>query len=208
MTKGEHTRREIVDRALLLAGEVGLEGLSLGALAADLNLSKSGLFAHFKSKEVLQLEVVHRAIGRFVREVVLPAIGEPRGEPRVQALFDRYLDWISGPDRQGSCFFMALTQEYDDRPGPVRDLLVQSQRDWRHTISRAAHIAAEEGHFRADLANPTDHGTLSGEQFAFEFVGICMVFQQTFKLLAEARAEILARNAWNALLARHRPAVH
>jgi AcrR family transcriptional regulator len=199
ITKGEQTRREIVDRALLLAGEVGLEGLSLGALAADLNLSKSGLFAHFKSKEVLQLEVVRHAIDRFVREVVLPALGAPRGEPRVQALFDRYLDWISGPARQGSCFFMALTQEYDDRPGPVRDLLVQSQRDWRLTLARAARIAAEEGHFRADL---------DADQFAFEVVGICMVYQQTFKLLAEARAEVLARTAWSALLARHRPPVH
>jgi AcrR family transcriptional regulator len=199
MTKGEQTRREIVDRALFLAGEVGLEGLSLGALAADLKLSKSGLFAHFKSKEVLQLEVVRRAIDRFVREVVLPALGLPRGLPRVEALFDRYLDWIGGPDRRGSCFFMALTQEYDDRPGPVRDLLVQSQRDWRLTLARAARIAAEEGHLRADL---------DADQFAFEVVGIGMVYQQTSKLLAEARAETLARTAWNALLARHRPAVH
>jgi AcrR family transcriptional regulator len=199
MSKGEQTRREIVDRALILAGEVGLEGLSLGALAADLKLSKSGLFAHFKSKEVLQLEVVRRAIDRFVQEVVHPALIVPRGEPRVQALFDRYLDWIGGPARQGSCFFMALTQEFDDRPGPVRDLLVQSQRDWRLTLARAARIAIEQGHWRADLDT---------EQFAFEVVGIGMVFQQTAKLLADARAEKLARIAFLGLVTRNRSQVN
>jgi AcrR family transcriptional regulator len=196
VTKGEQTRREIVDRALLLAGEVGLEGLSLGSLAGDLRLSKSGLFAHFRSKQALQLAVVRRAIERFVREVVREALTEPRGEPRVRALFDRYMDWIHGPERSGSCFFMALTQEYDDRPGAVRDLLVQSQRDWRLTLVRAARLAMQEGHFRAG-ADP--------EQFAFEVVGICMVYQQTAKLLADPRAQARARVAFDALLARQQP---
>ncbi len=195
MTKGEETRREIVERALALAGEKGLEGLSLGTLAADLKLSKSGLFAHFRSKEALQLEVVRRAIARFTSEVVLPALTAPRGEPRVQALFERYLAWICGPGRHGSCFFMALTQEYDDRPGAVRDLLVQSQRDWRQTLARAARIAVEEGHFRPDL----DTG-----QFAYELVGIGMAFQQTYKLLHDPQAEPLARLAFAGLLARSR----
>jgi AcrR family transcriptional regulator len=193
MTKGEQTRREIVDRAFALAGEVGLEGLSLGALAADLELSKSGLFAHFRSKEALQLAVLHRAIERFVGEVVLPAFAQPRGEPRVRALLDRYIAWIRGPERQGSCFFMALTQEFDDRPGAVRDLLVESQRDWRRTLGRAALLAVEQGHFRADL---------DAEQFAFEVVGICMSFQQTYKLLGDADAERHARTAFAALLLR------
>lgn len=199
MTKGEQTRREIVDRALAMAGEVGLEGLSLGNLAAGLRLSKSGLFAHFRSKEALQLEVVRHAIDLFVREVVAPALAAPRGAPRVEALFERYLVWIGGPANQGSCFFMALTQEYDDRPGAVRDLLVESQRDWRRTLARAARLAVAEGHFRAGL---------DLDQFAFEVVGICMVYQQTAKLLAEPHAERLARTAWNALLERCRPVLH
>jgi AcrR family transcriptional regulator len=195
MSKGEETRREIVERALVLAGERGLEGLSLGTLAADLRLSKSGLFAHFRSKEALQVDVVRRAIARFTAEVVVPALALPRGEPRVQALFELYLGWICGPGRPGSCFFMALTQEYDDRPGAVRDLLVQSQRDWRHTLARACRIAVEEGHFRADL---------DAVQFAYELVGIGMVFQQTHKLLHDAQAERLARAAFEGLLARSR----
>jgi AcrR family transcriptional regulator len=195
MSKGEETRREIVERALVLAGERGLEGLSLGTLAADLKLSKSGLFAHFRSKEALQIDVVRRAIAHFTAEVVMPALTLPRGEPRVRAMFERYLAWIGGPGRPGSCFFMALTQEYDDRPGAVRDLLVQSQRDWRQTLARACQIAVAEGHFRADLDTT---------QFAYELVGIGMVFQQTHKLLHDAQAERLARTAFAGLLARSR----
>jgi AcrR family transcriptional regulator len=195
VSKGEETRREIVDRALALAGAVGLEGLSLGTLAADVKLSKSGLFAHFKSKESLQLEVLQRAIERFVGEVVMPALARPRGEPRVLALFDRYLAWIRGGERRGGCVFIALSQEYDDRPGPVRDLLVKSQRDWHMTLVRAAGIAVAEGHFRADL---------EVEQFAYEAMGIGMAFQQLFKLLDDPTAEQRARAAFEALVARSR----
>jgi len=196
LSKGEQTRQEIVERALALAGEVGLEGLSLGVLAAGMSLSKSGLFAHFRSKEALQLEVLQRAIDHFIEDVIAPALREPRGEPRLRRLFDRHLDWIHGNGRRGSCFFMALTHEYDDRPGPVRDLLVRSQRDWYDTIARAARAAIEEGHFRADL---------DLDQFAYEFVGIGMVFQQSAKLLENPKAEARARAAFEALLARSRP---
>lgn len=196
MNKGEQTRQEIVDRALALAGEVGLEGLSLGVLAAGVNLSKSGLFAHFRSKEALQVEVLQRAIDNFIQDVVAPALRKPRGEPRLRTLFDLHLAWVHGNGRNGSCFFMALTHEYDDRPGPVRDLLVQSQRDWYDVIARAARTAVEEDHFRADL---------DLEQFAYEFVGIGMVFQQVSKLLANPRAEERARAAFESLVARSRP---
>lgn len=195
MTKGEQTRQEIVERALALAGEVGLEQLSLGVLAAGMNLSKSGLFAHFGSKEALQLGVLQRAMDHFAETVVLPAVKQPRGEPRVRALFDRHLEWIRGGDNRGSCFFMALTHEYDDRPGPVRDLLVQSQRDWYGIIARAAQIAVEEGHFRPGL---------DVDQFAYEMVGIGMAYQQVHKLLDNPRAEAQARSAFEALLTRAR----
>ena len=196
MTKGEQTRQEIVERALALAGEVGLEQLSLGVLAAGMDLSKSGLFAHFKSKEALQLEVLQRAMDHFSEDVVVPAVKKPRGEPRVRTLFDRHLEWIRGREDRGSCFFMALTHEYDDRPGPIRDLLVQSQRDWYGIIARAAQIAVEEGHFRAGL---------DVDQFAFEMVGIGMAFQQVHKLLENPRAEEWTRGAFEALVARALP---
>lgn len=228
MRKGDRTRREIVDRALALAGAVGLEGLTLGDLAKDLELSKSGLFAHFRSKEALQLAVFYEAVGRFKALVVVPAIAEPRGEPRLQALFERYLIWLrttgrdaseapsltfgfpaatgvsdqaavsraeSPPTNAGRCFFMTLSQEYADRPGGLREALVQSQYEWRGSIAYMARQAVEQAHFREDL---------DGEQFAFEFVGIAMVFQQTFKLLPDGRAEERVRQAFTDLVARSR----
>lgn len=228
MRKGDRTRREIVDRALALAGAIGLEGLTLGDLAKDLDLSKSGLFAHFRSKEALQLAVFYEAVERFKTLVVRPAIAEPRGEPRLAALFERYLVWLrttgrdvdgaysastdaaeparvgdlsdvsradSPPTNAGRCFFMTLSQEYADRPGGLREALVQSQIEWRGSIAYMARQAVELEHFREDL---------DSEQFAFELVGIAMVFQQTFKLLPEGRAEERVRQAFTDLLARSR----
>ena len=193
MLKGEETRREIVNQAYALAGTKGLEGVTLGILADRMGLSKSGLFAHFKSKEALQVEVLQSAIDRFVAQVVLPALTKARGLPRLRALFEHYLGWIAGTPGKGSCFFMSLTQEYDDRPGPVRDLLVQSQREWQKTVARVARTAVEEGHFarRVDV-----------DQVAYEVVGIGMVFQQSHKLLEDTRARLRARRAFEALLAR------
>jgi AcrR family transcriptional regulator len=201
MTKGLRTRHQIVDRALDLAGSVGLENVTLGNLASELELSKSGLFAHFKSKEALQLAVLTEAIERFIATVVRPALTEPRGEPRFVALFERYLAWIgraTAPNvAAGRCIFMALSQEYDDRPGEIRDAVVRSQQDWRGAVARAARIAVEEKHFRADL---------DVDQVAFEVVGIAMTYQQSSKLLADPAAESRARAAFDALLARCRRA--
>jgi AcrR family transcriptional regulator len=204
MGKGQETRREIVDRALTVAGEVGLEHVTLGTLAADLDLSKSGLFAHFKSKEALQLAVLAEAVERFTVEVVRPTLAVPRGEPRLVALFERHLAWMrdevaadpdSTPAAVRGCIFMALSQEYDDRPGELRDAVVRSQRDWRGVIAHTVRLAVNEGHFRPDL---------DVEQVAFEFVGIAMAFQQTAKLLGDPEAERRIRAAFDALLARCR----
>jgi AcrR family transcriptional regulator len=195
MAKGEQTRREIVNQAYVLAGTKGLEGVTLGTLADRMGLSKSGLFAHFKSKEALQLEVLQSAIDRFVAQVVLPALTKARGLPRLRSLFELYLDWIAGAPGKGSCFFMTLTQEYDDRPGPLRDLLVQSQREWQKTIARVARTAIEEGHFARQI---------DADQVAYEVVGIGMIFQQSHKLLEDSRARLRARRAFDALLTRCR----
>jgi AcrR family transcriptional regulator len=195
MSKGDATRALIVDRALAMAGEVGLEGVSLGALAADIQLSKSGLFAHFKSKEALQLAVLQRAVDHFAADVIQPALAQPPGEARVAALFERYLDWIRC--RRGRCFFMALAQEYDDRPGVIRERLAQSQRDWHRLIARVAQAAVAEGRFRPSL---------DAEQFAYEFLGLAMAFQTGYKLLDDPHAEVKTRAAFDSLLARSRAA--
>ncbi len=197
MSKGEETRRQIVDTALARAGEVGLEGVTLGSLAEDLHLSKSGLFAHFRSKEDLQLTVLREAIERFTAQVVRAALEAPRGEPRVTALFDRWLEWFRlGNDPHG-CIFLSLSAEYDDRPGPVRDALVASQKRWLEWIEGSAARAVAVGHFRADL---------DPRQFAFEFTAIAMSLQYQAKLVEDPDAARRARQAFASLLDRSRSA--
>jgi len=188
--------QEIVDRALSLAHELGLEGLSLGILAAALKRSKSGLFAHFQSKEALQLEVLQEVVARFTNTVIVPALAQPRGEQRLRKLFEGYLGWIRGRARNGGCMLMALAQEFDDRPGPVRDLLVRRMGDWQKTIARVVHSAVEEKYFREDLDT---------QQFAYEMMGIAMAFQHTNKLLKDPNAGRRAHEAFEELLARGRP---
>lgn len=151
MTRGAQTKEQILTFAMDRASTVGLEGLSIGSLASSLGLSKSGLFAHFRSKENLQLRVIDTAAALFSRQVVLPALKEPRGEPRVQALFENWLDWGNKTGLSGGCLFVTASIEFDDRPGAIRDALIKTQKDWIQTLTRAISIAVEEEHFRADL---------------------------------------------------------
>ncbi|WP_088342865.1 MULTISPECIES: TetR/AcrR family transcriptional regulator [Rhodomicrobium] len=195
MGKGERTRKDIIDKAFLLAGDIGLEGLSLGALASEAGLSKSGLFAHFKSKEALQLAVIDD-IGERVSEIIIrPALAEPRGEPRVRAFFERYIEWIANGRPGGGCIYMALCHEYDDRPGAVRDKLVAGQLEFSATLERLVRAAMDEGHFRADL---------DPRAFVFEFLGIEMAYQHRSKFLRLPEAHDYARAAFNGLIARSR----
>jgi AcrR family transcriptional regulator len=162
VAKGEETRQTIVARAFELSTTVGLAGLSIGRLAEDTGLSKSGLFAHFGSKEALEIAVVEEASRQFVHDVMVPAMRQARGEPRVRALFERWLAW---GQRKGGCFFIGAATELDDRPGNVRDALVQSYKDWMDELVIAVRIAVDEGHFLAD----TDP-----EQFAFEAYSVML----------------------------------
>lgn len=200
MGKGETTRLAILDRASRLASRLGLEGLSIGRLAHDLALSKSGLFAHFQSKDALDVQVIDFASQRFVETVVRPALGAPRGEPRVRALFERWLEWSrsGGGDRAG-CVFVALAAELDDRPGPARDRLVHAQRDWLEVIANCFRTGISEGHFRGD-SDP--------EQFAQDLYGVYLAYHLAKRLLRDPRAEDRARHAFEALLrsARRKPA--
>ncbi|MFQ5527051.1 MAG: TetR/AcrR family transcriptional regulator [Thermoanaerobaculia bacterium] len=187
--KGESTKQRILTEALELTSMVGVEGLSLGELAKKTEMSKSGLFAHFDSKESLQLEVLETAAARFIESVISPALLEPRGEPRLRALFERWIGWETL--RDGGCPFMAAAFELDDRPGPVRDALAASQRDWLATLARAISIAVEEGHFRKDL---------DADQIAFEVYGVFMTFHLHQRLLGDAYARTRAKAALDRLL--------
>lgn len=191
MGKGEETRNVILGTAMELASTEGLDGLSIGGLAREVGLSKSGLFAHFNSKENLQLQVLETARARFIDMVVTPALKEPRGEPRVGALFENWLEWTKAPFLPGGCLFLATATELDDQPGPLRDALVSAQQDWIGTLERAARIAVDERHFRADLDT---------EQFAYELYSILLAYHLFRRLLRDPRSENRSRLAFNRLL--------
>ena len=196
MTKGMETRERILDTAFRLAARDGLEGLSLAGLAGKLGMSKSGLFAHFGSKEELQLDMLRTASDRFVTKVLLPSFREPRGLPRVKALAENWRRWASDPSLPGGCIFVAASAELDDREGPVRAYVVEQQRALLEAIARAARIAIEEGHFRRDL---------DVQQFAFEFEGIYLAFHHAQRLLRDQAAAARARRAFARLLEDARP---
>jgi AcrR family transcriptional regulator len=190
VAKGDETRERIVRHALRLSSKEGLEGLSIGVLANELGLSKSGLFAHFGSKEELQLAVLKLVAERFEREVLIPAFRAPRGEPRIRRIFDRWVDWVGAAP--GGCPFVAASVELDDKlDSRPRGYLVTAQRLLLQTLARAAQIAKEEGHFRADLDT---------EQFAFELDGVMLSYSHWKRLLRDPKAEMRAREAFEKLL--------
>lgn len=191
MSKGEETRSHVLREALALASEVGLEGVSIGKLAERVGLSKSGLFAHFDSKESLQVQILAEAIARFADMVVAPAIKKPRGEPRVRALFENWLKWAVADFMPGGCIFIAAAVELDDKPGPARDLLVGSQRDWLEVLAEAARIGIREGHFRSNL----DVG-----QFAHEAYSIAYGHHFVSRLLREPKALQRTRKGFERLI--------
>ena len=198
MRKGEHTRALILNEAVALASQVGLEGLSIGSLASRLDLSKSGLFAHFGSKEDLQLLTLRQAQSLFQQWVFAPALKEARGLPRLRALFSNWLAWIErNDDFPGGCLILAASVEYDDRPGAVRDLLVAGQRELRGAIAKAIRLAIDEGHF----APGTD-----AWQLGFELFGIVLATHHDRRLLGDPRSLGRARDALERLIDAHRAA--
>jgi AcrR family transcriptional regulator len=196
MRKGQRTRRDILGQAVSLASEYGLEGLTIGSLADRLGMSKSGLFAHFGSKEDLQLATLMNAREQFERVVFSPALAAPRGLPRLRDLFRRWLVWADDPATPGGCVIIGATTEYDDRPGPIRDALVAFQQDLRRTLARAVDIAVEEKHLRQD----TD-----AQQFAFELFAIAYAAHHDRRLLKDPSAVARATTAFEALIDRYAP---
>jgi AcrR family transcriptional regulator len=190
----EGTRQNILTHAIDLAARVGLGGLTIGGLAEATGLSKSGLFAHFKSKDNLQVQVIEAASDQFVETVVRPALRAARGEPRVRQLFEGWLAWAL--DQQGGCIFSAASFELDDQPGPARDAVVKSQRDWLDTLAQAARIAMREGHFRSDL---------DADQFAFELQGLMLATHEVARLFREPGAADRARRGFDRLVEDSRP---
>ncbi|MBX3641842.1 MAG: TetR family transcriptional regulator [Rubrivivax sp.] len=190
MQKGLITRAAILDSALSLASQMGLEGLSIGALAEVSGMSKSGVFAHFGSREELQISVIREYHRRFEEEVFFPAMREPRGVPRLRALFERWLHRVA-IELDSGCIYISGAVEFDDRPGPVRDALVSMVRAWQDALGRAIRIAVEEGHLKPD----TD-----AQQLLFETHGLILALHHDARLLRTADAPQRARVAFERVL--------
>ena len=193
-SKGERTRAAILDEALRLVSKAGLDGLTIGTLAEATGLSKSGLFAHFGSREELLLAVLAHGQQRFGEVVFQPALGKPRGAPRLRAMFVNWLDWTESAALPGGCPMIGGAAEFDDKPGPVRDTLAGGQRAWIETLRRAVRQAIEE----RQLAANTDP-----EQIAFEVFGIALVVHHHRRLLGYKKARERALTAFESLLERH-----
>jgi AcrR family transcriptional regulator len=177
--KGERTRQSILERAVDLASLEGLQGLTIGRLADDLAMSKSGLFAHFGSKEELQLATVEAAAERYIREIFTQALSEARGYPRLAAICDGWLSYIRRGVFPGGCFFAAASFEFDSRPGAVRDRVRQLMNDWIGALERAVRMAQDEGHMKADV-DPS--------QLAFELNSLFYGAHFDFYLREDAKA--------------------
>jgi AcrR family transcriptional regulator len=178
MRKGEQTRAAILEAALDLASRDGLEGLTIGLIAERMQMSKSGVFAHFGSREDLQIAVVQEYHRRFEDEVFYPALTEPRGLPRLSAM---YAGWVTRQIREidSGCMYISGAVEYDDRPGPIRDELLTMVEAWRTALLRAARQAVDEGHLAAD----TDC-----EQLVFEMRAMVLALHHDARFLGDRGA--------------------
>ncbi|HEY7150972.1 MAG TPA: TetR/AcrR family transcriptional regulator [Solirubrobacterales bacterium] len=178
------TREAILDRAVDLASTDGLEGLTIGRLATELEMSKSGLFGHFGSKQELQLATIDAAERRFVEAVIEPALARPEGAARLRALCEHFIAYLEGPVFPGGCFWGAATAEFDGRPGPVRDRIRERFGAWLAELERQAGIA----------------GADDPKQLVFELQALAQGANSSFQLFGDATVFERARRAMEALL--------
>lgn len=191
--KGQQTKAAILDAALALASQVGLEGLSIGALAEVMRMSKSGVFAHFGSREELQISVIREYHNRFEEEVFFPSLAEPRGLPRLRALFERWVRRVSVEIDSG-CIYISGAVEFDDRPGPVRDALADMVLTWHKALGRAIAISVQEGHLREDT-DPL--------QMLFEIHGLILALHHDARFLRSAGALDRARRGFDFIVSHY-----
>lgn len=180
-SKGKQTRKQILDAALSVASREGLAGLTIGELAKSVGMSKSGLFAHFRTKDALELAVLEAAVERFVAAVIHPAFQKPRGEPRIIALVENWVRFLDGSDSlPGGSVLISASVELDDRPGASRDFVQMAQRDLITNIEKSARIAVDVGHFREDL---------DCDQFAWSLYSFVLGYHHFSRMLNDPKAE-------------------
>ncbi len=191
MRKGELTKAAILEAALQLASRDGLEGLTIGLLADRMQMSKSGVFAHFGSREDLQIEVVREYHRRFEDEVFMPAIREEkRGLPRLVRLFENWVVRVTHEIDAG-CIYISGAVEFDERTGPVRDELFEMIRTWQLALTKAATQAVEMGH----LADDTDP-----KQLVFEMHGLILALHHDARFMKQPGAVERARRGFERLM--------
>jgi AcrR family transcriptional regulator len=178
MTKGEDTKHIVLEAGLDMASQLGLECVTIGNLAKATNLSKSGLFAHFQSKENLQIEILNHAARLFSEGVIVPALKTKAGIPRIRALVDNWIQWSS--ELTGGCIFVSASTDFSDRPGKVRDFLLHQQKQWIDCLRRIAQSAVQTGDFRPDI---------DFDQFAFDLYSLLLGFHLYYKLLDDAESK-------------------
>lgn len=188
--KGVATHGAIVERAIELTRRQGLESLSIGSVAQAAAMSKSGVFAHFGSREDLQLAVLDAVAEDFSRKVLQAAFRQPRGVRRLRAILSGWMDWTQG----AGCPMIAAVIEYDDRPGTIRDRVVHWQRRLREALTRAVQLAVDTGELRTD----TDPA-----QVAFEMFGIVLVLHHDARLFGGTDPVVRATHAFDRLMAAH-----
>ncbi len=193
LLKGQQTKAAIVDAALGLATQIGLEGLSIGALAEVTQMSKSGVFAHFGSREELQISVIREYHTRFEEEVFYPALRVARGLPRLRAMFANWMKRTSVEIDSG-CIYISGAVEFDDRPGPVRDALAESVNIWLDAMNRAVVQARQEGHLRADA---DEH------QVAFEIHALILALHYEARFLKNPGSLARANAGFDNILRRY-----
>ena len=191
--KGQQTRASILDAALSLASQKGLEGLSIGTLAETTGMSKSGVFAHFGSREELQMSVIREYHARFEEEVFFPSLREARGLPRLEAMFRRWLARVSVEIDSG-CIYISGAVEFDDRPGPVRDALAEAVGAWMEAMARAVAQASAEGHLQTEV---------DAQQVTFEIHALILALHYETRFLHLPGAVDRARRGFDNILARY-----
>lgn len=191
LQKGLQTRATILEAALGLASQKGLEGLSIGTLAEVTGMSKSGVFAHFGSREELQISVIRDYHIKFEEEVFLPSIREPRGLPRLRAMFERWVRRVSHEIDSG-CIYISGAVEFDDRPGPVRDALAAMVQTWMDALARAIQLSIDEGQLKPDT---------SPQQVMFEIHGLILALHHDARFMRNPGSVERARKGFERVLA-------
>lgn len=194
MKKGDLTKHKILDKGFEKASALGLECLTIGNLAQESGMSKSGLFSHFKSKENLQISVLEYAGDKFSREVIVPALAAPRGIPRVRQIMENWIRWTQ--DLPGGCLFVSVAAEYSDRPGRIQDLVRQQHDDWINCLERIAQSALAVGDFK-----PGTDCTL----FAFQLYSLILGFFLYHNSMKDPHTMRLVMAAFDRLLESYIP---